>query len=144
MSRGTAAAAHGLRFPIRVGRWSNLVLLPWGILPGRADVRITDSQVACPFGFFGARGDLADIERWDITGPYRWWRAIAVRHTLGSQDISFCGAAHGTVRLWLRSPRRLAWVRAVRQIHLGVDDLVGFAAELTRRGIPGEDLRTPG
>ena len=137
----TPAAAGDLRFLIRVGRWSNLVLLPWGILPGHAVVRIGEAQLTCRFGFFGARVDLADIERWDITGPYRWWRAIAVRHTIGSQDISFCGAAHGAVRLWLRSPRRLAWVRRVRQIYLGVDDLEGFAAELTRRGIPGEDLR---
>lgn len=140
----TVDAARERIFPIRVGRWSTLVLLAWGVLPGHAEVRVRDAQAACSFGFFGARVDLADIERWDITGPYRWWRAIAVRHTIGTQDISFCGAAHGAVRLWLRSPRRLAWVRGVRQIYLGVDDLAGFAAELASRGIRGEDLRATG
>jgi hypothetical protein len=132
--------AEPIEHRIRLGRWSRYVVLLWGVTPARAAVRLDAHEVVVRFGFFVARIALADIERWDVTGPYRWVRAIGVRHTLFSRDISFCGDAHGAVRLWLRAPRRIAWVTA-DQVYVGVEDLEGFAAGLTRLGIPGEDLR---
>jgi hypothetical protein len=130
-------------FPYRIGRWSRLVLLLWGVREGHREIVVDDDRLLSRFGWVSAEVALADVERWDITGPYHWYRAIGTRHTLFRQDISFCGDATGAVRLWLRSPRRISFVRGVDQVYLGVEDLDGLAAHLEARGIPGEDLRRP-
>jgi hypothetical protein len=127
-------------FPISLGRLSRLYLVLWGVRPSRAEVTIDDAEIAIRFGLFGARIPIELVERWDITGPYRWIRAIGIRHSIGQPDISFCGDAHGAVRLWLRAKRHIAWVNA-SQVYVAVADLDALGAELTRRGIAGEDLR---
>ncbi len=127
-------------FPISLGRLSKLYLLLWGVRPSRAVVAVDDAEVTIRFGFFGGRIPVDQIERWDITGPYLWVRAIGIRHSIGQPDISFCGDSHGAVRLWLRAKRHIAWVN-VLQVYVGVADLDALTAELTRRGIPGQDLR---
>jgi hypothetical protein len=137
----TVVADREQRFPFRIGRWSRIPLVLFGVTAARAWVVLDDQSVDVKFGFLGTRIALAAITRWDITGPYRWIRAIGVRHTWGSRDISFCGADHGGVRLTLASPRRIGWVNA-DEVYLGVDDLEGFAAALSARGIEGDDIRT--
>ncbi|MCY7418300.1 MAG: hypothetical protein LH650_07365, partial [Chloroflexi bacterium] len=93
------------------------------------------------FGWVTLEIPLTDIERWDITGPYHWYRAIGIRHTIFHQDISFCGDPTGALQLHLKTPRRISFLRNVREVYLGVEDLAGLAARLTAHGIPGEDLR---
>ena len=129
-----------LPFPIALGRsWP--LLLGFGVRPSASEVLIEGGQIIVRFGFFGARIAITDIERWDITGPYHWIRAVGVRSTFGKPDVSFCGGSRGAVRLWLKAKQHIAWVSA-DQVYLGVADLDGFAADLTRRGIPGKDLRS--
>ncbi len=130
-------------FPYRIGRWSRYLLLAWGVRAGHREVVVDDDRLLSRFGWITTQVPLADIERWEITGPYHWYRAIGTRHTLFSQDISFCGDASGAVRVWLRTPRRISFVRSVNLVYLGVDDLPGLGAFLAAHGIPGEDLRTP-
>jgi hypothetical protein len=130
-------------FPYRIGRWSRYLLLAWGVRAGHREVVIDDDRLLTRFGWVTAQVPLADIERWEITGPYHWFRAIGTRHTLFSQDISFCGDASGAVRVWLRTPRRISFVRSVNLVYLGVEDLAGLGAFLAAHGITGEDLRTP-
>jgi hypothetical protein len=91
------------------------------------------------FGFFRAETTLANIERWDITGPYHWVRAVGVRRTIGTSDLSFGGSAHGGLCLHFRNPVKIGLM--VTDLYLTVDDLEGLGAALTARGIPGEDLR---
>ena len=129
-------------FPYRIGRWSRYFLVPFGVRNGHREVAVDDERLLTRFGWVAAEIPLADIERWDITGPYHWFRAIGIRHTVFHQDISFCGDATGAVRLRLRSPRQISFVRTVNEVYLGVEDLPGLAAHLTAHGIPGEDLRT--
>ncbi len=93
------------------------------------------------FGFFRAETSVANIARWDITGPYRWWRAVGVRRTLGTHDPSFGGSAHGGVRLHFREPVRIGRLH-VTDLYLTVDDLEGLGAALAAQGIAGQDLRT--
>lgn len=128
-------------FPYRIGARSRWLLLAWGVRAGHRQVDVDDERLVSRFGWVSAEVPLADVERWDITGPYTWWRAIGIRHTIRSQDISFCGDASGAVRLWLRTPRRIAFVRRTTEVYLGVEDLSGLAAYLSDHGIPGEDLR---
>jgi len=132
-----AAPAGDRHFPIRVGRRTRWLLLLWGVWsPERAEVALEGDQVRIRFGFFGARIAIADVDHWDVDGPYVWVRAIAVRHTWFKQDISFLGDGGRALRLFLKSGRRIAWVRGCNLVYVGVQDLDGFGAELVRRGIP--------
>lgn len=131
-----------MTFPIRVQRGLSPILLLFGVRPRNAFVQIDGDRLVARFGFFGARTPLANIERWDITGPYRWWRAVGVRANLAKPELTFGGSAHGGVCLHLREPVRVSRL-GVRELYLTVDDLEGLGAALAARGIPGKDLRTP-
>jgi hypothetical protein len=84
---------------------------------------------------------VADVQRFEISGPFTWWRALAVRHTFFKTDISFCTDERGAIRLYLKGQRPVFWARHVDQVYLGVEDLQGLAEALKGRGIPGEDKR---
>ncbi len=128
-------------FPYGIGRWSRYLLVPFGVRARHREVELDDTRVLSRFGWVSTEVPFADIERWDVTGPYHWYRAIGIRHTIFHQDISFCGDTKGAVRLHLKTPRQISFVRTVREVYLGVEDLAGLAAHLTAHGIPGEDLR---
>ena len=114
----------------------------FGVIGRRnASVRLDDVRLVARFGFFSLRTELSNVDRWEISGPYRWWRAIGVRGTLGHGDISFGGSAHGGIALYFREPFRWLYIRRLRVFYATLDDLEGFAAELTRRGIDGQDVR---
>ena len=129
-------------FPIRLQPGLRPILLLFGVRPGHATVHLDNDRVRARFGFLGAATPLANISRWDITGPYRWWRAVGVRRTLGTHDLSFGGSAHGGLCLHFREPIRVGRL-SVSDLYLTVDDLDGFGEALTSLGIEGRDLRTP-
>jgi hypothetical protein len=131
-----------LTFPIRVDRrfWPWLVV--FGVLRRNAWVRLDEARLDARFGFFSLRFALADIERWELQGPYRWWMALGLRGTPGLPEITFGGSAHGGVAIFLARPiPRWWWIRNLREIYFTLDDLEAFAGELERRGIPGADVR---
>jgi hypothetical protein len=129
-----------VEFPIRLQRGLRPILLLFGVRPGNATVWLDRERIAARFGFFSAETSLANVARWDITGPYRWWRAAGVRRTVGTQDLSFGGSAHGGVCLHFREPILVGRFR-VTDLYLTVDDLAGLGAALTALGVPGQDLR---
>lgn len=94
------------------------------------------------FGPFKLRTTFANIERWEISGPYRWYMAIGMRGTPGKPEATFGGSAHGGVALMLREPQEWNWFPRLRELYLTLDDLEGFATELQRHGIPGHDVRS--
>jgi hypothetical protein len=128
-------------FPIRRQRGAWPILLVFGVRrEASAVVHIDRDRLVARFGFVRTQTPLANIERWDITGPYKWWRALGIRATLGKSELTFGGSAHGGVCLHLRENVRIARM-GVRDLYLTVDDLEGFGAALLAHGIPGEDLR---
>jgi hypothetical protein len=137
-----AVSAASDSLPFRIGPWSRFALLPFGVREGHRQVTLIDDRLEVRFGWFGASIPVSDIERWDVTGPYRWYRAIGVRHTLFSHDISFCGDASGAIRVWLRSPRKVSWVPGVTEVYLGLEDPLRLGSWLADHGIAGVDLRT--
>jgi hypothetical protein len=137
----SGGASTAVEFPIRLQRGLRPILLLFGVRAGKATVRIDAERLTAQFGFFRAETPLTNITRWDITGPYRWWRAVGVRRTLGTHDLSFGGSAHGGLCLHFRRPVRVRPLR-VRDLYLTVDDLAGLGAVLSARGISGLDLRT--
>jgi hypothetical protein len=129
-----------MEFPIRLQPNLRPILLLFGVRPGNATVRLDGVRLTAQFGRFRAETPLANITRWDITGPYRWWRAVGVRRTLGTHDLSFGGSAHGGVCLHFREPVRAARL-TVTDLYVTVDDLAGLGDALAARGIVGQDLR---
>jgi hypothetical protein len=129
-----------MRFAIRLDRRARLLLLVFGARPATAWIQLDRDRIVARFGFSHAEIPLADVERWDISGPYRWWRALGIRGALGRPEITYGGSTHGGVGLHLREPVRIACVR-VRHFYVTVDDLDGLAAALTARGVEGADRR---
>jgi hypothetical protein len=137
-SRSSKAPVADGHFPILIGRRTRPLMVPWGAWSeGRAEAAFEGDTLVIRFGWFGARIAVGDIKRFDRAGPFVWLRAIGVRHTVFKNDVSFLGSDQPAVRLWLRTPRRIAWVRRAQVVYVGVEDLDGFASELERRGVPG-------
>lgn len=130
-----------MTFPIRLQRLAWPILLLFGVRPGEAWVHVDGDRLVARFGFFRAETRLANIVTWDITGPYRWWRAVGVRASPGKPELTFGGSAHGGLCLHLREPVRIARL-AILDLYLTVDDLEGLGAALAGRGISGADVRT--
>jgi hypothetical protein len=128
-------------YPLRLGPRQRWLLLPWGVRPGNAWVRLEDDQLVARFGFFSLRTPLANSVRWEISGPYRWFMALGVRRSVRGGDVTFGSSDHGGVRLDFREPVRFARLLKPPALYLTVDDLEGFAAELERHGIPGSDVQ---
>ncbi len=130
-------------YPLRLGPRQRWLLVPWGVRPGAAWVRLKDGQLIARFGFFSLRTPLGNIVRWQIEGPYRWFTALGVRRSIRGADVTFGSSDHGGIRLDFREPVPFARVFKPPALSLTVDDLEGFAAELERRGVPGTDTRRP-
>lgn len=143
MTGSTTAPSNDapVEFPIRIQSNLKPILLLFGVHDdGRAMVRIAGGEFSATFGRFGARTPLANIESWDITGPYNSLRAVGVRRSIPKPDLSFGGSAHGGLRVHFRQPVRAARLMNI-ELYVTVDDLEGLGAALTARGIPGQDLR---
>jgi hypothetical protein len=129
-------------FPFRIDSGLRPILLFFGVRRSSAWTRLDDDRMVTRFGFFSVDIPLTDIEWWDITGPYKWYRAVGVRQTIPKPEISFGSTAVGGLRVHLRTRHRVAWVRAL-DFYVTVEDLEGLGAALAARGIPGSDKRLP-
>jgi hypothetical protein len=128
-----------IRFPIRVGRRSWPVLMFFGVRPDNAWVEL-DGDLSVRFGWYRFRTPMANLASWRLEGPFLWVTAIGVRRGIRHGDVTFGGSPHGGVRIDFREPVRWGPLR-VPAVYLPADDLEGLAAELTRRGILGRDVR---
>jgi hypothetical protein len=130
------------RFPIRLGARSRPLLRLFGVGgPEDAWVELRDDAVEARFGRAHATTSISNISGWRIEGPWLWITAIGVRRSFRNRDITFGGSPHGGVRLDFREPVPVRPFRTPA-LYVTVDDLEGFAAALTERGIHGVDART--
>ena len=141
MKLDAAAGSDHRRYPIRIGRRSaGLLRIVFGVTPEQAWAQVGEDDMVARFGRFELRVAMTNISRWRIEGPWRWITAIGVRRSIRHGDISFAGSPRGGVRLDFRTPVRWSFLR-VPALYVGVEDLEGFAAALSERGLPGEDAR---
>lgn len=141
MTHQTSDSSDHPRYPIRIGdRSAGLLRIVFGVTPERAWVAVEGEEVVARFGRFELRVAVSNISGWRIEGPWRWITAIGVRRSIRGGDVSFAGSPRGGVRLDFRTPVRWTFLR-VPAFYVGVEDVGGFAAALTERGIPGEDGR---
>jgi hypothetical protein len=133
-----------MRFPIRVGRRSRLFLrIFFGVRADDTWVELDaepEGELEVQFGWAHFRTPLANLASWQIEGPWLWITAIGVRMSIRHRDLTFGGSPHGGVRIDFAAPQR--WIIFnVPAIYITADDLDGLAAELARRGVPGQDAR---
>jgi hypothetical protein len=134
-----ASGVERSRFPIRIGRRSRSIVRLFGATPATAYAELGD-DLEIRFGRFRFRTPVANIASYRVEGPFIWIKAIGVRTSVRHRDVSFCGSAHGAVRMDLEE--RVPWgPLMVPAVWAGADDLDALAAELSRRGIPGADVR---
>lgn len=127
-------------FPLRgPGRWAPLLRI-YGVRRERAHVALDSERVRATFGWFRVQTPLRNIESYEITGPYRLWRALGLRVSLTDRGLTFGTSARGGVCLRFREPVKL--VIHHPSLTLTVADLEGFAEALQERGITGVDKRT--
>jgi hypothetical protein len=131
------------RFPIRIGQRSIGFIRLWTARPETSYVDLGDgpgAMLTVRFGRVRLQTAVDNIASWRIEGPFRWITAIGIRRSIRHADVSFAGSPHGGVRIDFK--QRVSWgFLQVPAIYVGVDDLDGLAAELTRRGIGGTDAR---
>ncbi len=127
------------RFPIRLGRRSRPLLRVFGVRPGNAYVDL-DGEFDARFGFYRVHTPLTNLASWRIEGPWLWITAIGVRMSLRHRDVTFGGSHRGGVRVDFKERVRFGVFR-ISALYVTVEDLEGFAAALSERGIRGEDAR---
>jgi hypothetical protein len=121
-------------------RWRP-VLLIWGVTRRRAYVRLDGNRFEARYGFWSLRTTLDNVERWTITGPYRWWTAIGLRSSWPFTHYAFDTNARAGVDLHFRKRVRFARFLRAQTLTVTVADPVALAEVLRERGIPGQDLR---
>ena len=128
------------RFPILIGRKSRPLLRLFGVRNGNAYVDLGVTLDA-RFGWARLQTPVENIKSWRIEGPWLWITAIGVRMSIRHRDLTFAGTRRGGVRLDFRERVQTMRFFKVPALYVTVEDLEGFAAALTARGIPGVDAR---
>jgi hypothetical protein len=74
------------------------MLLALGVHPGNCSVTLTDDdRFVARFGRWVIDTPLSNIDCAEVTGPYRWYRAIGLRGSWVDQGITFGTTAAGGV-----------------------------------------------
>ena len=129
-----------VRFPIRIGRRSGWIVRLFTATPATAYCELGD-DLLIRFGRFRFRTSLSNVATYRIEGPFTWIKAIGVRMSIRHRDVSFCGSAHGAVRMDLNHKQvvrdRVTWT-ARGQIEQGGAAVEGrcevtFAGETVTR-----------
>jgi hypothetical protein len=132
----TAMARYAFAFDERY-RW---LLLPMGVHPGNSDVVIDDTHLAVRFGPWKLRTELANITGFEISGGYRWYKAIGPRGSFSDRGVTFGTNVDRGLCVRFAKPVP-ALVPGDMMPHPGmtvtVADVEGLADELRRRGVPG-------
>ncbi len=128
-----------MRYAIRLDRRFRWFLRIFGVNESNSYVEVGDSLDA-RFGWSRITTPVSNCVRWSIEGPWLALTALGARRSVRHGDVTFGGSAHGGVRIDFRDHPKYFFFRPPA-IYLTVDDLEGFAAALTARGIPGEDRR---
>ena len=78
--------------------------LPFGVLPGRDGVTVTDDTFRATFGFLKLQTPLSNIDDAHVTRDYRWWTAAGARLSLADQGLTFGTNRSAGVCVHFRDP----------------------------------------
>lgn len=60
----------------------------WGVTRSSA-VYVGDGKLKVDFGWLGLETPISNVSATDITGDYKWWRAIGPRGSLADKGVTF-------------------------------------------------------
>lgn len=107
-----------------------------GVRPDTCWVQVDEQWLEVRFGRLGLRTSRANVADVEVTGPYRWFRAIGPRLSLADHGATFGTAAHAGVCVRFHEP--VAVLLGKRVPHPGatvtVADPHGLARELLSDG----------
>ena len=75
-----------------------------GVLPATARVSVTDEEFQARFGPWSLRTPRANIADAQVSGPYRWYRAVGTRLSFADHGATFGSNAHAGVCVRFREP----------------------------------------
>ncbi len=111
-----------------------------GVKPSNAEVTIDNEELTARFGMWKLRTPLANVTGFEISGHYRWWKAIGARGSFKDRGVTFGTTTTRGLCVKFAEPVR-ALVPGDLMPHPGmtvtVTDIEGLADALRRRGIPG-------
>ncbi|HVL80014.1 MAG TPA: hypothetical protein VM840_00300, partial [Actinomycetota bacterium] len=79
------------------------MLAAFGVTRGRAHVEV-DEDLRVRFGLFSLSTPVSNVRALELTGPYRWYRAIGIRMSLADRGLTFGTTVAGGVCLLFRDP----------------------------------------
>lgn len=127
------------RFAFRHDRRFTVPLRALGVGPDTAWVEVDDTTLRVRFGRLGLRTPIDNVAGVELTGPYRWYRAIGPRLSLADGGVTFGTSTHGGV--CIRFQESVPALLGRRFRHPGatvtVDDPPELARTLEERGGPG-------
>ena len=112
----------------------------FGVKPENAYVDLGD-ELDARFGYGRFTTPVSNIRSWRIEGPWAWITAIGIRRGIRDGVFAFDGVRTGGVRVDFREPVPGLRIFRTPALYVTVEDLEGFTAALSARGIPGEDVR---
>jgi hypothetical protein len=124
------------RFPFRFDPAFRPALALLGVRPATAWVAVSEREVLIRYGPWRLRTARDNVTGVEVSGPYRWWRAIGPHLSLADGGVSFGTSTAGGVCLRFGTPvpalAPVGWPR-----HPGatvtVADLSGLARLLAGR-----------
>lgn len=119
-------------FPFHFDRRFRPALALLGVRPGNASVLVTRHEVTIAFGWWRMRLSRSNVAGTEVTGPYRWWKAIGPHLSLTDRGVTFGTNTRRGVCIRLRRPQPgLAPGRLLR--HPGVTVTVADPKALARK-----------
>jgi hypothetical protein len=77
------------RFPFRFDSRFTVMLRVGGITPETSVVEVTEDTFEARFGRWAVETPTLNLARFEVTGDYRWYRAIGVRSSLADHGLTF-------------------------------------------------------
>jgi hypothetical protein len=110
-----------------------------GVHDGTAEVVLDDVGVTARFGRFRVRTPWDNVRGAEVSGPFRWYRAIGPRMSLADRGVTFGSSTEGGT--CIRFHRPVAALFGRRRVHPGltvtVADPAALAAAIDARIGPG-------
>ncbi|MEH0928994.1 hypothetical protein [Micromonospora sp. CPCC 205558] len=92
------------RFPFRFDPVFRPVLALLGVRPATAWVAVTERDLTIRYGPWRLRTARDNVVAVELSGPYRWWRAIGPHLSLADGGATFGSSAVGGICLRFRVP----------------------------------------
>ncbi len=126
-------------FPFAFDERYSWMLRLLGVSAKNAMVTLEEEKLRVRFGRWGTATPVTNIAGCEVSGPYRWYRAIGLRYSLADHGISFGTSVDRGLCVRFVEPIG-AFLPAYRP-HPGmtvtVADVDGLAAALAARGVAG-------